>query len=46
MRLLDVQSSAQWDDLIQKLPNPHVLQTWEWGQSKIKNGWTPAHYIW
>ncbi|MEN6579221.1 MAG: peptidoglycan bridge formation glycyltransferase FemA/FemB family protein [Anaerolineaceae bacterium] len=46
MRLLDVQSPTQWNDLIQKLPSPHILQTWEWGQSKIKNGWTPAHYIW
>ncbi|MFZ3071383.1 MAG: peptidoglycan bridge formation glycyltransferase FemA/FemB family protein [Anaerolineaceae bacterium] len=46
MRLLEVSSPDPWNGLIQTLPNAHILQSWEWGQSKIRNGWTPLHYLW
>jgi len=46
MRLLDSVSAQAWDELIQTLPNAHILQTWEWGQSKIRNGWQPYHVVW
>jgi lipid II:glycine glycyltransferase (peptidoglycan interpeptide bridge formation enzyme) len=36
----------QWNDLISRLPNPHVLQTWEWSQVKAKYGWDPMPFIW
>ncbi|MEO8357686.1 MAG: peptidoglycan bridge formation glycyltransferase FemA/FemB family protein [Chloroflexota bacterium] len=32
--------------LISKLPNPHVLQTYEWGQVKAKYGWSPLYAVW
>ncbi len=35
-----------WNELISKLPNPHFLQTCEWGQVKAKYGWTPFYAIW
>lgn len=35
-----------WDLLISKLPNPHFLQTYEWGQVKAKYGWIPLYAIW
>jgi len=35
-----------WNELISKLPNPHFLQTYEWGQVKAKYGWTPFYAIW
>lgn len=35
-----------WNDLISKLPNPHFLQTSEWGQVKAKYGWTPLYAVW
>lgn len=35
-----------WNELISKLPNPHFLQTFEWGQVKAKYGWVPYYAIW
>jgi len=40
-----VESNA-WNSLIANLPNPHFLQTYEWGQVKAKYGWTPLYTIW
>jgi lipid II:glycine glycyltransferase (peptidoglycan interpeptide bridge formation enzyme) len=35
-----------WNALIAALPDPHILQTWEWGQIKVHNGWTPLYVVW
>ena len=35
-----------WNSLISSLPNPHFLQTYEWGQVKAKYGWTPLYAVW
>ncbi|MBN8582564.1 MAG: peptidoglycan bridge formation glycyltransferase FemA/FemB family protein [Anaerolineae bacterium] len=35
-----------WNDIISKLPDPHFLQTYEWGQVKAKYGWVPNYAIW
>src|ERR1051325_11184260 len=35
-----------WDTIISKLPNPHFLQTYEWGQVKAKYGWHPLYAVW
>ena len=36
----------RWNSLIANLPNPHFLQTYEWGQVKSKYGWSPLYAIW
>lgn len=46
MRRLEVKSASEWDRLIEGLPNPHILQTWEWGQAKLQNGWHSIPFIW
>jgi peptidoglycan pentaglycine glycine transferase (the first glycine) len=38
--------STIWNSLISKLPNPHFLQTYEWGQVKAKYGWSPLYAVW
>jgi peptidoglycan pentaglycine glycine transferase (the first glycine) len=38
--------SNTWNFLISKLPNPHFLQTYEWGQVKAKYGWQPIYLTW
>ena len=38
--------SNSWNSIISKLPNPHFLQTYEWGQVKAKYGWTPLYAVW
>jgi lipid II:glycine glycyltransferase (peptidoglycan interpeptide bridge formation enzyme) len=35
-----------WNSIVLKLPNPHFLQTYEWGQVKAKYGWIPLYAIW
>ena len=35
-----------WNSLIASLPDPHFLQTYEWGQVKTKYGWTPLYAVW
>ena len=32
--------------MIYKLPNPHFLQTYEWGEVKAKYGWSPLYAVW
>jgi peptidoglycan pentaglycine glycine transferase (the first glycine) len=39
-------TSSPWNSLISQLPNPHFLQTYEWGQVKAKYGWTPLYAVW
>jgi lipid II:glycine glycyltransferase (peptidoglycan interpeptide bridge formation enzyme) len=39
-------SHNMWDQLISDLPNPHFLQTYEWGQVKMKYGWIPFYAVW
>ncbi|MFT3893352.1 MAG: peptidoglycan bridge formation glycyltransferase FemA/FemB family protein [Anaerolineales bacterium] len=38
--------SINWNSIISKLPNPHFLQTYEWGQVKAKYGWRPLYAVW
>lgn len=38
--------SNHWNSIISKLPNPHFLQTYEWGQVKVKYGWEPMYAVW
>jgi lipid II:glycine glycyltransferase (peptidoglycan interpeptide bridge formation enzyme) len=38
--------SKVWNSLISSLPNPHFLQTYEWGQIKAQYGWTPLYALW
>jgi len=35
-----------WNSIISQLPNPHFLQTYEWGQVKAKYGWSPLYAVW
>ena len=38
--------SHPWNSIISKLPNPHFLQTYEWGQVKAMYGWQPIYLVW
>ncbi len=35
-----------WNSLLTSLPNPHFLQTYEWGQVKAAYGWVPLYLFW
>lgn len=36
----------EWDELIAALPDPDLLQTWEWAQVKSAYGWEPLPFVW
>ena len=38
--------SRFWNSIISQLPNPHFLQSYEWGQVKVKYGWRPMYAVW
>jgi peptidoglycan pentaglycine glycine transferase (the first glycine) len=38
--------AKSWDELIGSLPDPHLLQTWEWAQVKAKYGWQAMPFVW
>ncbi|MEN9564121.1 MAG: hypothetical protein RIR73_2365 [Chloroflexota bacterium] len=40
------QPSQLWNQIISNLPDPHFLQTYEWGQVKAKYGWVPYYALW
>lgn len=35
-----------WNLLISSLPNPHLLQSYEWGSVKARYGWTRLFAVW
>lgn len=39
-------NSNSWNQIISNLPDPHFLQTYEWGQVKAKYGWSPYYAVW
>lgn len=36
----------EWNRAIALLPDPHLLQTWEWAQVKAAYGWRPLPFVW
>lgn len=44
--IAEEKNPTRWNDLISGLPGSHILQTWEWGQSKKDYGWQPFHLTW
>ncbi|HWQ45718.1 MAG TPA: peptidoglycan bridge formation glycyltransferase FemA/FemB family protein [Longilinea sp.] len=39
-------NAQEWDLIIQKMPEPHILQTWEWGEVKAVTGWQSFPQQW
>ena len=37
---------SEWNELIASLPDPHLLQTWQWAEVKAKYGWKPMPFVW
>ena len=35
-----------WNKLVATMPDPHILQSWEWGKVKNQFGWQATRYLW
>ncbi len=39
MQTVSVNDAQTWDRALLELPNPHMLQSWTWGEFKSRHGW-------
>lgn len=39
MKAVEVSDPLVWDRALLALPNPHILQSWRWGEVKARHGW-------
>ncbi len=35
-----------WHNALNQLPNPHILQSWAWGDFKSRWGWRASRWLW
>ncbi len=40
-----VADAHAWDEALRRLPAPHVLQSWAWGDFKSRWGWTAERWL-
>jgi peptidoglycan pentaglycine glycine transferase (the first glycine) len=45
MQVVHVADSQSWDRALLALPNPHVLQSWAWGEFKSEHGWCATRLL-
>jgi lipid II:glycine glycyltransferase (peptidoglycan interpeptide bridge formation enzyme) len=46
MQVLQVTDAQAWDSALLSMPNPHVLQSWAWGEFKSRHGWNATRLLW
>lgn len=46
MRPVAVTDRIEWNDALRHLPQPHILQSWEWGTFKSRHGWSATRWLW
>jgi lipid II:glycine glycyltransferase (peptidoglycan interpeptide bridge formation enzyme) len=45
MRAVEVADAGAWDRALLALPNPHILQSWAWGEFKARHGWGASRLL-
>ncbi len=45
MRVVEIADAQAWDQALLALPNPHVLQSWAWGEFKSRHGWRASRFL-
>jgi peptidoglycan pentaglycine glycine transferase (the first glycine) len=41
-----ITGASAWDSVLLSLPQPHVLQSWAWGETKAQTGWRAKRLLW
>jgi peptidoglycan pentaglycine glycine transferase (the first glycine) len=44
--MIGIMDANGWNTIVASFPDPHILQTWHWGQVKARFGWEPFYKIW
>ena len=45
MRSVEVADAGVWDRALLDLPDPHILQSWAWGEFKARHGWEASRLL-
>jgi peptidoglycan pentaglycine glycine transferase (the first glycine) len=45
MQAVEITDAQSWDRSLLDLPNPHVLQSWSWGDFKSRHGWSVTRLL-
>jgi peptidoglycan pentaglycine glycine transferase (the first glycine) len=45
MHVVEVTGAKAWDRALLSLPNPHILQSWDWGEFKSRHGWRATRLL-
>lgn len=44
--IAEITTRPDWDGALLKLPSPHILQSWAWGETKAQTGWRARRLAW
>jgi lipid II:glycine glycyltransferase (peptidoglycan interpeptide bridge formation enzyme) len=42
----EIAEARTWDTHVLSMPEPHILQSWAWGETKQQTGWRAKRLIW
>ncbi len=45
MQAVEIADARTWDQALLALPDPHVLQSWAWGEFKSRQGWRASRLL-
>jgi lipid II:glycine glycyltransferase (peptidoglycan interpeptide bridge formation enzyme) len=45
VHIIRITDSQTWTRALLALPNPHVLQSWTWGEFKSRHGWSATRFL-
>ncbi|MFP3855374.1 MAG: lipid II:glycine glycyltransferase FemX, partial [Anaerolineales bacterium] len=45
-QLVEIADRQRWNEALLSLPEPHLLQSWQWGEAKAETGWQPSRWLW
>jgi peptidoglycan pentaglycine glycine transferase (the first glycine) len=45
MQTVSIEGARTWDSALLALPNPHILQSWAWGEFKSRHGWRATRLL-
>jgi lipid II:glycine glycyltransferase (peptidoglycan interpeptide bridge formation enzyme) len=44
--MIGLMNAEKWNRIVASFPEPHLLQSWQWGAAKAYTGWEPVYKVW